>query len=79
MREHLALSGKLRTRYQKERWFLDAAGVYCRAVVALADALAAIELGSRGFTAFRQYLADFTQSAAFTGLAADVERVTKSS
>ena len=77
MREHLALSGKLRTRYQKERWFLDAAGVYCRAVVALADALAAIELGSRGFTAFRQYLADFTQSAAFTGLAADVERVTR--
>ena len=39
MREYLALSGKLRTRYQKEHWFLDAAGVYCRAVVALADAL----------------------------------------
>ena len=76
MREHLALSGKLRTRYQKEHWFLAAAGVYRRAVVTLADALAGIGLRSRGFTAFRQYLEDYTQSAAFTGLAADIARVT---
>ena len=44
MREYLALSGKLRTRYQKEHWFLAAAGVYRRALVTLADALAGIEL-----------------------------------
>ena len=76
MREYLALSGKLRTRYQKEHWFLAAAGVYCRALVTLADALAGIELRSRGFTAFRQHLEDYTQSAVFTGLAADIARVT---
>jgi DNA mismatch repair protein MutS len=76
MRAHLALSGKLRIRYQKERWFLDAADVYCGAVAALAAALAAIEPASRGFTAFRQYLADYIQSAAFTGLVADISRVT---
>ena len=51
MRKSLTLSGKLRTRYQKEYWFLDAASIYCRAVSALADALAAINPGSRGFTA----------------------------
>jgi DNA mismatch repair protein MutS len=76
MRQHLALSGKLRARYQKERWFLDAVGVYCRAVAALADALAANEPASRGFTAFRQYLANYAQSAAFTRLADDIGRVT---
>jgi DNA mismatch repair protein MutS len=76
MRKHLVQADKLRARYQKERWFLDATGIYCQAVTALADALAAIELGSRGFTAFRQYLADYTQSAAFTGLTADIARVT---
>ena len=76
MREYLALSGKLRTRYQKEHWFLAAAGVYRRALVTLADALAGIELRSRGFTAFRQHLEDYTQSAVFTGLAADIARVT---
>jgi len=76
MRENLALSGKLRTKYQKERWFLEAASVYSQAVIALADVLAAMDLGSRGFVGFRQYLADYAQSLAFTGLTADIGRVT---
>jgi DNA mismatch repair protein MutS len=77
MRTHLVQAGKLRARYQKERWFLDATGIYCRAVSALADALAAAELGSPGFAAFRRYLADYTGSARFTGLVADIDRVTR--
>jgi DNA mismatch repair protein MutS len=76
MRIHLAQADKLRNRYQKEHWFLDATSIYRQAVADLADALAAIELRSRGFTAFRRHLADYTQSAAFTGLAADIVRVT---
>jgi DNA mismatch repair protein MutS len=75
MRKHLAQAGKLRYRYQKEHWFLDAAGVYCDAVTALAAALAPADLGSRGLTAFRRFLADYTSSAAFTGLTADVREV----
>jgi DNA mismatch repair protein MutS len=77
MRKHLFQAKKLRARHQKERWFLDAVEKYCRAVTALADTLAAVELGSRGFTAFRHYLADYTQSPAFTGLVADIARVTR--
>jgi DNA mismatch repair protein MutS len=77
MRENLDLAGRLREQFQKERWFLDAARVYCQAVTALADALTAIEPGSRGFTAFQRYLASYTQSEAFTGLAADITRVTR--
>src|ERR1700678_382984 len=42
MRGNLGLAGRLRERYQKARWFLDAARVYCAAVTALADALTAI-------------------------------------
>ncbi len=76
MRKCLVQAGKLRARYQRERWFLDATSIYSQAVAGLTDALAAIELGSRGFTAFRQYVTDYTQSAAFTGLAADIARVT---
>jgi DNA mismatch repair protein MutS len=76
MRKHLAQSGKLRYRYQKESWFLDAARVYCQAVSALADALTTVNPGSRGFTAFGEYLADYTASQAFTGLTGDIERVT---
>ena len=75
MRKHLVQAGKLRHRYQKERWFLDAAGIYCEAVVALDDALAATGLRSPGFTAFRQHLAEYTGFPAFTGLAAGVASV----
>src|ERR1700722_15725860 len=77
MRETLALAVRLRERYQKERWFLAAARVYGAAVNALADALSAIDPGSRGFTAFRRYLADYTTSEAFASLTADVARVTR--
>jgi len=76
MRKHLEQSAKLHYRYQKESWFLDAARIYGQAVGALAEALTAIDLGSRGLTAFREYLAAYCGSAAFTGLAADIERVT---
>jgi DNA mismatch repair protein MutS len=76
MRKHLAQAKKLRNKHQKERWFLDAASIYCRAVGALADSLSGIELGSSGFTAFRDYLQRYTESAAFTGLADDVDKVT---
>jgi DNA mismatch repair protein MutS len=75
MRGNLGLAGRLRERYQQARWFLDAARVYCAAVTALTDALTAIDPGSGGFTAFRRYLADYTRSEAFAGLAADIARV----
>jgi DNA mismatch repair protein MutS len=77
MRDHLAQAGKLGNRYQKQHWFLNAAGIYCQAVAGLADALAAAELGSRGFITFRQHLAGYTRSAAFTLLVADIARVTR--
>ena len=75
MRKQIAQAGKLRYRYQKEHWFLDAAGVYCEAVSALAAALQPVGLTSLGLTAFREYLADYSRSDAFTGLAAEVGEV----
>jgi DNA mismatch repair protein MutS len=77
MRENLDLAGRLRERYQNARWFLAAARVYGAAVTALADALSAIDPGSRGFTAFRRYLADYITSEVFASLTADVARVTR--
>ncbi len=77
MRKYLGQSAKLRYRYQKESWFLDAARIYGQAVRALTGALTVINPGSRGFTAFREYLTAYSGSAAFTGLTADIERVTE--
>ncbi len=75
MRRHLAQAGKLRYRYQKEHWFLDAASIYCDAIGALADALAATELHSRGFIAFRDYLVAYTRSRGFTDMVAEIRKV----
>ncbi len=76
MRRDLAESGRLRVGYSKKRWFLEAARSYRAAVAALAGRLAPLELSSRGFTGFRDYLAGYTGSAAFTGLAADIAELT---
>jgi DNA mismatch repair ATPase MutS len=73
MRQHLSQAAELRYKYQQERWFLDAAEIYCDAVTSLACNLALADLGSHGFLAFRDYLLEYTQSSAFTSLAADTK------
>ena len=75
VREYLAQARKLRYRYQKEFWFLDAAREYRDAVSVLAGTLTEALLAARGFLGFREYLSGYVGSAAFAGLTADLERV----
>jgi DNA mismatch repair protein MutS len=75
MREQLARAGKLRYRLQKQRWFLDAVATYCQAVRALASDLAGLDLDSRGFRRFRDYLGGYIRSEAFRSLAAETKAV----
>jgi DNA mismatch repair protein MutS len=75
MREYLAQAEKRRYKYQKERWFLDAVDIYCDAVHTLADALAGLDVHSRGFQAFREYLAAYAASDGFTSLVAETQRL----
>ncbi|HEY1699942.1 MAG TPA: hypothetical protein VGG75_09565 [Trebonia sp.] len=83
-RSCLAQARTLRHRYQKERWFLDAAMAYHRAVPDLAGALQTTALDatapggtvtSRALTRFGNYLADYTGSEAFISLGNDTRRV----
>ncbi len=71
VRGHLAQLAGMRSGHQREGWFLDAAAIYCDAVRAIAADLEARAVGSRGLTAFRDYLAGYVGSAAFQRLAAD--------
>jgi DNA mismatch repair protein MutS len=73
MREHLALARKLYYRLQKQRLFLSAAAVYCRAITAFAAELLAVDLESNGLSSLRAYLVDYTQSNAFVSLADDTK------
>ena len=77
VRRYLTLVEKQRYPYEKERWFLDAACLYCTAVSDLAGALAAIELGSQGLRRLGSYLTSYVASHAFRSLDGDAARVRK--
>jgi DNA mismatch repair protein MutS len=75
MREHLRQADKLYYKYQKQRWFLDAVDVYGDAVSCLTRDLTLADLRSHGFLAFREYLTTYTESAEFTSLLADTQKL----
>ncbi|MGC1183719.1 MAG: DNA mismatch repair protein MutS [Candidatus Dormiibacterota bacterium] len=77
MREQLTLADKLRHPYQQQRWFLDAAGIYCEAVGTFAQALGQTKLASRGLQGFREYLSTYLESPRFTELVAETKRLQK--
>ncbi|MBI1878086.1 MAG: DNA mismatch repair protein MutS [Chloroflexi bacterium] len=75
MREHLAQADKLYYKYQQESWFLDAVEMYGDAVNCLAHDLSLVDLKSRGFLAFREYLTNYANSGRFTSLLAETKKL----
>ena len=75
MREHLATARKLHHPLQRQRWFAEAVAVYCDAVTGLAAGLGTAGVRSRGLAGFRDYLAGYVRSEAFTVLAAETTRL----
>jgi len=75
MRDHLAQADKLHYRYQKERWFLEAADIYCDAVSGLTRDLTLADLRSRDFLAFREFLTSYTRSGDFATLLAETRKL----
>ncbi|HUY48567.1 MAG TPA: hypothetical protein VMV92_23085 [Streptosporangiaceae bacterium] len=75
MRDHAAQARQLHYEYQRECWFLDAVDMYCQAVNSLSEDLTYLDLRSDGFLAFREYLASYTGSSAFTSLVSGAQQV----
>jgi len=75
MRVHLTLADKLYYKYQKERMFLDAVFIYGDAVNCLVHDLSLVDLTSRGFLAFRDYLTSYAESNPFTSLLAETKKL----
>lgn len=74
MRQHLNASSKGHYKYDKERWFLDAAVIYCEAVEHLRGDLLRLELRSRGMRALGAYLSAYVASGPFDELAAQARK-----
>jgi DNA mismatch repair protein MutS len=75
VREHHILVEKLHYGRQQQRWFLEAVAVYIRAVRSFVEALTALELGSQGFVALRDYLVGYSESDRFTSLADETQEL----
>ena len=75
VRERLVNAAKVYYRYERQRWFLDAADDYCDAVSDLTRQLGDVEPRSRGLRTFRDYMASYAAHEDFTRLAADTRRV----
>jgi DNA mismatch repair ATPase MutS len=75
VRNFLTLAQKQHYKYEKERWFLDAATVYRDGVSTLVDGLTNLELSSSGLRALREYLAEHTTAEPFVSLAAEIDNV----
>lgn len=75
MRERLAQADKLYYHYQKEHWFVEAVETYCDAVTGLEHDLSLVEVRSRGFVAFRDYVTDYTHSQLFTALLTETQQL----
>ena len=76
VRSYLALVEKQPYVHEKQRWFLDAAATYCGLIRRFADAVAGIEVESRGFRRLRDYLAGYSSSPVFASLASEARDVT---
>lgn len=75
MRRHLNLSQKMSDKGHKQSWFLDALEIYCDAVSSFADDLFGLNLRSRGFLGFRNYIKNYSHSAHFTSLLAETKKL----
>ena len=73
MRKQLSQADKLYYAYQKESWFVDAVETYCEAVTGLAQDVTRVDVRSRGFLAFREYMTDYAASGRFTSLLAETK------
>lgn len=75
MRQHLSLVDELEYKYHKEGWFLEAVETYYDAVTSLVDDLSLVDLKSRGFLAFREYITDYAESNYFTLLLTEMKKL----
>ncbi len=75
VREHLFQAQKMYYSEQKQAWFLDAVDIYCEAIKSFTAEVAGSDLRSRGFSAFRDYLDDYSRSVRFSALVSQTKEL----
>jgi len=74
-RSYLSRAERLDYKFEKGRWFLGAASIYCAAVRGLTNALGCTNLSSSGFRSFLEFMTNYAASERFVSLAAQIEKI----
>jgi DNA mismatch repair protein MutS len=75
IRDHLLRVRKLYYKEQRQAWFLGAVEIYCRSISSFANDLHSLDLRSRGFLGYRDYLMRYAASSRFRTLVAETANV----
>lgn len=75
VRRYVGMVAKLDYENHRNGWFLEAVNTYCQAVLCLAESLHGAKVESRGFRAFRAYLAQYVESQVFKSLSNEARKL----
>ncbi len=75
VRRYLGLVEKLDFHHHRQGWFLESVLIYCDATNHLLHGLEQVDLSSRGFLAFREYVKNYVYSHTFQALQTDAQKV----
>jgi DNA mismatch repair protein MutS len=75
IREHLVQVPKMYYQEQKQAWFLNGVEIYCQAIKSFATKLSSLDLQSRGFLAFRDYLYEYSRSTRLNELLSQTKKL----
>lgn len=73
VREFIGFSQNLHNRYQREKWLLDGANIYCNAILNLYEALNLVDLRSTGLKLFYNWLSEYINSDCFVILSTETK------
>ncbi len=77
IKDYLGYSNEVHNPYQKKKWILDTAVLYCDTVYVLYNSLISMSLQSKGMCLFREWLTDYTKSDTFQTLVGETSTLCK--
>lgn len=75
VKEYTGLSREVHNRYQRKKWVLDAANLYCDSVIYLHKSLMPMDLKSKGLHLFKEWLTEYNKSDIFRRLYDDTKNL----
>lgn len=75
IKEYIGFSREVHNRYQRKKWVLDAASLYCDSIINFYNSLKSMDLQSKGLYLFKEWLTEYNKSDLFGRLYDDTKNL----